>query len=73
MIHEVRGLPLLTGARGRPPADLEALVDAVMAVQRLACDLHDEVLELDVNPLVAGPDGCVAVDALLVTRTEADR
>ncbi len=69
MVLEVRGLPLLTGARGRPPADLDALVDAVMAVQRLALDLHDEVLELDVNPLIAGPDGCVAVDALIVTRT----
>ena len=70
MVREVRGLPLLTGARGRPAADLEALVDAIMAVQRLAVDLHDEVVELDVNPLVAGPDGCVAVDALVVTRTE---
>lgn len=66
MIREVRGLALLTGARGRPPADLDALADAIMAVQRLALDLHDAVLELDINPLIAGPDGCTAVDALVV-------
>jgi acetate---CoA ligase (ADP-forming) len=72
MIREVRGLPLLTGARGAPPADLESLVDAVMTVQRLALDLHDDVIELDVNPLIAGPDGCVAVDALVVTRGAND-
>jgi acyl-CoA synthetase (NDP forming) len=62
MIAEVRGFPLLTGHRGAPPADLEALVDAVMAVQRLAQD--GAVTELDINPLVALPDRVVALDAL---------
>jgi acyl-CoA synthetase (NDP forming) len=62
MIAEVRGFPLLTGHRGAPPADLEALVDVVMAVQRLAQD--GVVTELDINPLVALPDRAVALDAL---------
>jgi acetate---CoA ligase (ADP-forming) len=62
MIAEVRGFPLLTGHRGTPPADLEALVDVVMAVQRLAQD--GVVTELDINPLVALPDRAVALDAL---------
>ena len=38
MLHEVRGFPLLAGARGRPKADLRALVDVLMNVQRLAVD-----------------------------------
>ena len=62
MIREVRGHVLLAGHRGAPPADLEALVDAIMAVQRLA--VAGVVTELDVNPLLALPDRAVALDAL---------
>lgn len=62
MVREVRGFPLLTGYRGAPPADLDALADAIMAVQRIALD--GAVSELDVNPLVALPDRAVALDAL---------
>jgi acetate---CoA ligase (ADP-forming) len=58
--------PLLDGARGAPPADLDAVVEAVVAVSALALDLGDRLAALDVNPLVASPDGCVAVDALVV-------
>ncbi len=39
-----------------------------MKVQRLAMDLANEIAELDINPLVALPKGCVALDALIVTR-----
>jgi succinyl-CoA synthetase beta subunit len=66
MVGEVRGLALLEGARGRPKADLRAIVDVIMKVQRLAVDLHDEVAELDINPLVALPHRAVALDALVV-------
>lgn len=66
MCSELRGSALLRGVRGRPPVDTEALVDTIMAVQRLACDLASEVAELDINPLIARPDGVVAVDALVV-------
>jgi acetate---CoA ligase (ADP-forming) len=62
MIGEVRGHSLLTGHRGAPAADLEALVDVIMAVQRLT--LAGVVTELDINPLVALPDRAVALDAL---------
>ncbi len=68
MIREVKGFPLLTGLRGRPPADLEALVDVIMGVQRLAVDHVDHLAELDVNPLVVHPDGATALDALVVAR-----
>jgi acyl-CoA synthetase (NDP forming) len=66
MVGEVRGLALLEGARGRPKADIRAVVDVIMKVQRLAVDLHDEVAELDINPLVALPHRAVALDALVV-------
>jgi len=68
MVTELRGSPLLTGARGRPAADVGALVDVIMRVQRLAVDLAGEVTELDINPLVVRPKGAVAVDALVVCR-----
>ncbi|GGM38936.1 acetate--CoA ligase family protein [Dactylosporangium sucinum] len=68
MVREVRGLPLLLGSRGRPAADLDAVVDVVMRVQQLARDLSGELAELDINPLVALPDGAVALDALATAR-----
>jgi succinyl-CoA synthetase beta subunit len=68
MIQEIKAFPLLRGARGAPKADLKALVDVIMKVQRLAVDLSDEIAELDINPLVALPKGCVALDALVVRR-----
>jgi acyl-CoA synthetase (NDP forming) len=67
MIRELRGFALLEGVRGAKPADLEALVDVIMNVQRLALDLVDDVSELDVNPLVVKPRGAVALDALVVS------
>jgi acetyl coenzyme A synthetase (ADP forming)-like protein len=53
---------LVDGWRGAPAADREALADLVHRLSRLAVDLP-EISELDLNPVLAGPDGCVAVDA----------
>jgi acyl-CoA synthetase (NDP forming) len=58
--------PLLDGVRGAPPADLDAVARAVVDLSVLAVDLGDRLAALDVNPLIAGPGGCVAVDALVV-------
>jgi hypothetical protein len=60
--------PLLDGVRGRPPADVDDVVNAVVRLSVLAVDLGDRLDALDVNPLICGPAGCVAVDALVVTR-----
>jgi len=65
-LTELQGLKLLHGVRGRPPVDVDALVDTVMKVQRLALDLAGDVRELDINPLVVRPRGAVALDALVV-------
>ncbi|WP_371661722.1 acetate--CoA ligase family protein [Streptomyces sp. NBC_00280] len=68
MLAELRGRALLDGVRGRPPADLDALVEVVMRVQRMALELGDELAELDINPLMVLPrgQGAVALDALAV-------
>jgi acyl-CoA synthetase (NDP forming) len=66
MLHELAGFKMLEGVRGMPPVDVDALVDVIMKVARLALDLADEIGELDINPLVVRPRGAVALDALVV-------
>jgi acyl-CoA synthetase (NDP forming) len=66
--YELQGSALFGGARGQPPVDVDALVDTVMKVQRLALDLAGDVRELDINPLVIRPRGAVALDALVVKK-----
>lgn len=70
MLAQLRGRPLLDGVRGRPPADLDALVEVVLRVQRMALELGNDLAELDINPLVVLPSGqgAVALDALAVCR-----
>jgi hypothetical protein len=60
--------PLLDGKRGAAPADLVSLSKALSRFSTLAADLGDLIAEIDVNPLIAGPQGCVALDALIVPR-----
>jgi len=66
MLRELKGFAMLEGVRGAAPADLEALLDVLMNVQRLALDLSGEIAELDINPIVAKPRGALALDALVV-------
>jgi acyl-CoA synthetase (NDP forming) len=65
-IQRLRLAPVLAGARGQPAADLDAIADAIEALSRLACDLGDALGALDLNPLICGPAGALAVDALLI-------
>ena len=57
--------PILGGVRGAPAADVDGLARAVSRLSVLASDLGDLLAALDVNPVIAGPDGCIAVDALV--------
>ncbi len=61
---------LLAGWRGRPPAHLPSLVDAIVALGVLASELGGAVRALDINPIIAGPDGAVAVDAFVERTTD---
>lgn len=66
LLDRLRLRPLLDGTRGAPPADIDALARAVARFSVMAAALGDRASEIDVNPLLATPDGVVAVDALVV-------
>jgi acyl-CoA synthetase (NDP forming) len=68
MLHEVKAFPLLDGARGRPKADQEALVDLLLRVSEMAMDLRGRVKEFDLNPIrvLQEGHGVIALDALVV-------
>jgi acyl-CoA synthetase (NDP forming) len=70
MIEEIRGYPVLAGARGRAPADVDALADALVRLSAAAVDLGENFSELDVNPLFVYEKGrgAKAVDALIKPR-----
>ena len=64
-LRSLRGAALLTGGRGGVEVDLAAVADAASRAGALLLDQDLELLEL--NPLIAGPEGCVAVDALALS------
>jgi len=70
MIQEIKGYRVLQGMRGKPPADVDAIVDAILRVSQLVTDYADEIEELDINPLVVFSDGAKAVDALGTRRRD---
>jgi acyl-CoA synthetase (NDP forming) len=67
MINEIRGYRLLEEFRGRPRLDQEAIVDVLLRVSCIAMDLKNEVLSIDINPLLVFPEGqgVKGVDALM--------
>ncbi len=65
MLSELKGAAILAGFRGQPPVDREALADLLVRVGRLACE-RDDLVELDLNPVIAGEDGLFAVDARIM-------
>jgi acyl-CoA synthetase (NDP forming) len=73
MLGELKGAPLLDGARGRPPASRAAIIDVLLKVggedgllMRHAADIQ----EADINPLIVSETGAVAVDARFILTTE---
>jgi acetate---CoA ligase (ADP-forming) len=68
MLAGLRAARLLAGVRGAPPADLAAVVRAIVSVSAVAAELGGQLAALDVNPLICGPDGAVAVDVLALGR-----
>jgi hypothetical protein len=71
MLDDLRGRRLLDGVRGRPAIDRAAVAEMLVALGRLGADRPD-VLEVDLNPVIATPSRAVAVDALVVLEEDAD-
>jgi acyl-CoA synthetase (NDP forming) len=67
-LDALRQRPLLDGLRGRPPLDLDAFCAAAERLSAVAVALGDVIDEIDINPVIVQPSGCVAVDALVVGR-----
>jgi acyl-CoA synthetase (NDP forming) len=68
MLTELRGFPLLDGFRGAPIVDRDALVDMMVALSEFMLRAGEEIAELELNPVLVGPKGVVAVDALVSLR-----
>jgi acyl-CoA synthetase (NDP forming) len=66
MISEIKGFPLLAGARGRPRADLAALATALVRLSQFAAANCDTIDEIDINPFLIRSEGGFALDALIV-------
>jgi acyl-CoA synthetase (NDP forming) len=71
MIGRLRAARLLAGVRGEPAADIGAVIRAITGLSALAMELGDDLAALDVNPLICGPSGAIAVDALAIPRATA--
>ena len=66
MIDEIRGRAVLDGARGAPPADIDALANAISTLSIFAAENSDTIQTIDINPFLALPKGALAVDALII-------
>jgi hypothetical protein len=70
LLKRLKGAPLLFGARGRLPADVDAVAELVVALSRFAVQAGDRIASIDLNPVIVHPegDGLSVVDALIVAR-----
>jgi hypothetical protein len=75
LVESLPGAALLRGFRGRPPADLDALVRATIALSRLAADLGSTLDTLEINPFIVGPAGAggLAVDVVAIPAAASER
>lgn len=69
MVRQIRSFKVLDGFRGNPPADLEAIVEALLRLSAMVCN-HPEISELDINPLIVHVrgQGCVVADSRIMLR-----
>jgi acetate---CoA ligase (ADP-forming) len=70
MLRSLKTFPLLNGYRGAPCCDVPAIEDVLLRVSAMV-ERHSEIVELDCNPLIVGPDGAVIVDARVRVETTA--
>jgi acetate---CoA ligase (ADP-forming) len=71
LLRSLRGAPLLTGVRGRPPLDVGAAARAAAALSEVAAARPD-VAEIEINPLLVTPSGATALDARVIAREKGE-
>jgi len=67
MIHEIKGFPILDGYRGKPKADIKAIVEVHMKISDLVTN-HEEINEMDLNPVFIYDKGLICVDARIILK-----
>ncbi|MHA1845878.1 MAG: acetate--CoA ligase family protein [Promethearchaeota archaeon] len=67
MIHEIKGFPILDGYRGKPKADIDAIVDALLKISDLVVK-NEEIYEMDLNPVFIYDKGLICVDARIILK-----
>jgi acetyltransferase len=70
MVESLRCWPVLQGYRGRPPVNIDHLIEVMIRFSCLIAD-YPEIREFDINPLLVSPDGVIALDAAAVLDGEA--
>jgi acyl-CoA synthetase (NDP forming) len=70
LVHELKGSKILEGARGKPPADVDSIINVLINVSNLMME-HDAISQLDLNPVIVYSDGVCAVDSrIIIGQTE---
>ena len=67
MIKEIKGFPILDGYRGKPKADIDAIIDTLMKISNLVTK-YEEIYEMDLNPVFIYEKGLVCVDARIILK-----
>lgn len=70
-LQSLKGYPLLTGARGRQPVDLDALCALIARFSTVAAGARGRIAELEINPVLAGPNGALAIDCITLRQAKA--
>ncbi|KKM90102.1 hypothetical protein LCGC14_1241990, partial [marine sediment metagenome] len=67
MIHDIKGFPILDGFRGKPKADIDAIIETLMKISDLVTK-HEEINEMDLNPVFIYDKGLICVDARIILK-----
>ena len=68
MISDIQGYSILRGLRGKPPVNMNTLVDVILKVSRFATDNKSTIKEIDINPLILFKKGAKVADALIIKK-----
>ena len=69
MIHDIKGFPILDGFRGKPKADIDAIIETLMKISDLVTK-HEEINEMDLNPVFIYDKGLICVDARIILKNK---